>query len=364
MADTADKMGPDYAPLAAVMRGRANCSTLRKCHLLLLARDWGYTSCLWQRRRPGTYAPAAAVVAATTSAPKAATAGVKRKKAAPATPTPTPSRSFEDDAQLLPPVYSEVVPLATGHQMVPTLLMAQVLPRQDVRALRDYARVNLMPLAADAATKFSGPLALRAIAQAGGARFVTAKLVEELSFAAAATTAVTGVLVHAHQDASAWHSRAVASVAASGAGMAWQPAWRALAGKELECERIARLLQSHMSKGACFSRSRVEMALRASSPDAPEALDNIETAWIEEMYAGQQSGLEFLVKALACLSELKLAPLDECLQGSVIMLEAMAQLTRSSAAHMTRRAEGCKLYIRAAHQESTAPPLYRYFGRE
>ena len=364
MADTADKMGPDYAPLAAVMRGRANCSTLRKCHLLLLARDWGYTSCLWQRRRPGTYAPAAAVVAATTSAPKAATAGVKRKKAAPATPTPTPSRSFEDDAQLLPPVYSEVVPLATGHQMVPTLLMAQVLPRQDVRALRDYARVNLMPLAADAATKFSGPLALRAIAQAGGARFVTAKLVEELSFAAAATTAVTGVLVRMHQDASAWHSRAVASVAASGAGMAWQPAWRALAGKELECERIARLLQSHMSKGACFSRSRVEMALRASSPDAPEALDNIETAWIEEMYAGQQSGLEFLVKALACLSELKLAPLDECLQGSAIMLEAMAQLTRSSAAHMTRRAEGCKLYIRAAHQESTAPPLYRYFGRE
>jgi hypothetical protein len=73
MADTADQMGPAYAPLAAVMRGRANCSTLRKAHLLMLARSWAYTSCLWQRR-PGTGAPCAAA-----GAPKAG-GGVKRKK--------------------------------------------------------------------------------------------------------------------------------------------------------------------------------------------------------------------------------------------------------------------------------------------
>jgi hypothetical protein len=81
MADTADQMGPAYAPLAAVMRGRANCSTLRKAHLLMLAREWAYTSCLWQRRRPGTGAPCAAAGAdaATAGAPKAG-GGVKRKK--------------------------------------------------------------------------------------------------------------------------------------------------------------------------------------------------------------------------------------------------------------------------------------------
>lgn len=364
MADLADGMGADYAPLAAVMRGRANCSTLRKCHLLLLARAWAYTSCLWQRRRPGPGMPAAAAAGgaecAAASAPNAG--GVKRKKAPVPAVTP-PAPSFDDDALILPPMHCAPVPLATGHQLVPTLLMLTPAPRQDVRALHEFARLHLMPLGMDAATKFGGPNALRAIAQGGGGRFVTAQLVEEMSFAAAATTAVTAVLARMHKDAVAWHFRAVG--AAAGTGMAWQPAWRVLAGKELECERMARLLQSHMSKGACFSRSRVEMALKATSPDAPEALNSTESTWLNEMYSAQQAGLEFLVKALACLAELKLAPLDECLQGSAVILDALGLMLRTSAAHMTRRAEGCRLYIRAAPEgQAAAPPLYRYFGRD
>jgi hypothetical protein len=47
MAADCDARGSAYAPLALVMRGRENCSALRKGHLLHLARVWGYASHLW-----------------------------------------------------------------------------------------------------------------------------------------------------------------------------------------------------------------------------------------------------------------------------------------------------------------------------
>lgn len=47
MAADCDARGSAYAPLALVMRGRENCSSLRKGHLLHLARLWGYVSHLW-----------------------------------------------------------------------------------------------------------------------------------------------------------------------------------------------------------------------------------------------------------------------------------------------------------------------------
>ena len=47
MAADCDARGSAYLPLALVMRGRENCSALRKGHLLHLARVWGYASHLW-----------------------------------------------------------------------------------------------------------------------------------------------------------------------------------------------------------------------------------------------------------------------------------------------------------------------------
>ena len=44
MAADCDARGSAYMPLALVMRGRENCSSLRKGHLLHLARMWGYKS--------------------------------------------------------------------------------------------------------------------------------------------------------------------------------------------------------------------------------------------------------------------------------------------------------------------------------
>ena len=47
MAMDCDRLGDAYKTLGAVMRGRENCSALRKGHLLHLARKWGYVSHLW-----------------------------------------------------------------------------------------------------------------------------------------------------------------------------------------------------------------------------------------------------------------------------------------------------------------------------
>ena len=47
VAADCDARGSAYLPLALVMRGRENCSALRKGHLLHLARVWGYASHLW-----------------------------------------------------------------------------------------------------------------------------------------------------------------------------------------------------------------------------------------------------------------------------------------------------------------------------
>jgi hypothetical protein len=47
VAADCDARGAAYVPLALVMRGRENCSALRKGHLLHLARMWGYASHLW-----------------------------------------------------------------------------------------------------------------------------------------------------------------------------------------------------------------------------------------------------------------------------------------------------------------------------
>ena len=45
-----DRLGDAYKTLGAVMRGKENCSALRKGHLLHLARKWGYVSHLWCAR--------------------------------------------------------------------------------------------------------------------------------------------------------------------------------------------------------------------------------------------------------------------------------------------------------------------------
>jgi hypothetical protein len=48
MAMDCDARGSAYASLALVLRGRANCSTLRKPHMLHMARAWGYVSHVWR----------------------------------------------------------------------------------------------------------------------------------------------------------------------------------------------------------------------------------------------------------------------------------------------------------------------------
>ena len=47
VAADCDGRGASFVALGQVMRGRENCSALRKGHLLHLARLWGYVSHLW-----------------------------------------------------------------------------------------------------------------------------------------------------------------------------------------------------------------------------------------------------------------------------------------------------------------------------
>ena len=80
MAMDCDRLGDAYKTLGAVMRGRENCSALRKGHLLHLARKWGYVSHLWcgshaARRAAALHCAHAHLRAALTVPPTAPFAG-------------------------------------------------------------------------------------------------------------------------------------------------------------------------------------------------------------------------------------------------------------------------------------------------
>ena len=327
IAAEADALGHSYAPLGAVMRAEANCSVLRKSHLLHLARSWGYQSCLWQLRRSN---------AKEDGAPKGEPVGAQAAR-----------HAGRASSELALQTYAVQRPLSAW---------------QDVRALHDFCQLTLRPIGMDAATKFGGPAALHALEQARGGRFVTRHLVEELTFAARSTADLAATV---HAIASDMSQRHVRATSGSWSSVVHDPAWRALAGSELDCERIVRVILHSLSQGAVFSRNRASLALRASGPDAPESLDPTEVVWLDEMYAGQNASLEFMQRSTACLQDLKLSPLPEYLAGAVLVMDMLECLCQQSGRQMAQRAERMATFLPATEEADSGqrPPLYRFFGR-
>jgi hypothetical protein len=401
-----DTQGAGYAPLAAVMRGRDNCSSLRKGHLLHLARKWGYASHLWcvcsllvalashhtvcgaehscslalllpPRRRkrtdPSQHAPPAngmqaRVAAAAAALDLDAAAGWQHAGSSasrlplPRLPGHVSSIVFGPPPPASPaPAHAAAPPPAAIFDPFSDLALHCVGRSTHAGAVAAHVRFVLTPLALQSAQLFGGDEAAFAAGSAGTAlerRHLNAELLSEVGLGVDATMRLAAAL--ATMRRAAFDGAARATSDAGAAGVPPSPAWRAMLGREPPWEAAIRSLVTRFGAGAAYSRDRAG----AAGAPLPLALTQPEAVWLDEMYRGQLSGLELVTQTQIVLNELKLVPLDEFLECMGTLLELLRAYSTDCASRFTARRAWIERLMPAPDGEEPRPVLYRFFGRQ